>query len=335
MEQQRNLWDWTDNFSWSKYNESQMKEKTIFMQLLREICNLIEQPPHSKGRKPVNYSDMIYALALKNYLTFSSRRVHSDLKLAKELDLIHKEFHFNTLLKYLEEPSLKLILKELIEISALPLKQIELDFAVDATGFGTSKFVRWFDVKHGDKNAKRREFRKCHAMCGVKTNIITSVEVTEGYTHDSTQFEGVVKRTFSNWNVQEVSADKGYSSRKNLNLISELGAVPYIPFKKSTSGKRVRNHTLGIWGTMYRYFNEHKDEFLQHYHKRSNVESVFSMIKARFGNNVRCKKQISQDNEILLKCLCHNLCCLVQEIFLNKIDINFKKCADNYIAHKH
>ena len=92
--------------------------------------------------------------------------------------------------------------------------------------------------------------------------------------------------------------------------------------------------TLGIWGTMYRYFSEHKEDFLEHYHKRSNVESVFSMIKARFGNNVRCKKETSQDNEILLKCLCHNLCCLVQEIFLNKIDINFKKCADVYVAHK-
>lgn len=334
MEQQRNLWDWTDKFSWSKYNQSQMKEKALFMQLLREVCNLIEQPPHNKGRKPVNYADMIYALALKNYLTFSSRRVHSDLKLAKELDFIDKEFHFNTLLKYLEEPSLKLILKELIEISAMPLKQIELDFAIDSTGFGTSKFVRWFDVKHGDKNARRREFRKCHAMCGVKTNIITSVEVTEGYTHDSTQFEGVVKRTFANWNVQEVSADKGYSSKKNLKLISELGAVPYIPFKSNASPKN-RRCGSNIWKTMYLYFHEHAEDFAKHYHKRSNVESVFSMIKARFGNNIRCKKPVSQDNEILLKCLCHNLCCLVQEIFLNKIDINFKKCADNYIAHKH
>ena len=105
-----------------------------------------------------------------------------------------------------------------------------------------------------------------------------------------------------------------------------------IPFKKNVTGKSGGSST---WAKMYKIFATNYIEFAKHYHKRSNVESVFSMIKARFGNNVRCKKQICQDNEILLKCLCHNLCCLVQEIFLNKIDINFKKCADNYIAHKH
>ena len=77
--------------------------------------------------------------------------------------------------------------------------------------------------------------------------------------------------------MKEVSADKGYSSRKNLKLISELGAIPYIPFKKNVTGKRVKNHTLGIWGIMYNYFNEHKEEFAKHYHKRSNVESYFNI----------------------------------------------------------
>lgn len=277
---------------------------------------------------------MIYALALKKYLTFSSRRVQSDLKLAKDLNFITKDFHFNTLLKYLEDSRMKNVLKELIEISALPLKQIELDFAVDATGFSTSKFVRWADVR-GDKRAKRRAFRKCHAMAGVKTNIITSVEVTEGHVHDTTQFSTVVKPTIANWNVQEVSADMGYLSKANLDLVARNGAVPFIPFKKNSTIRGGRGSTSHIWKTMYKYFHENKDDFYKHYHKRSNVETVFSMIKARFGNNLRCKKETSQDNEILLKCLCHNICCLVQEIFLNNISIDFEKCARAYVAHKH
>lgn len=38
------------------------------------------------------------------------------------------------------------------------------------------------------------------------------------------------------------------------------------------------------------------------------------MIKRRFGNNVKCKKEISQDNEILGKILAHNICVVIQEI---------------------
>ena len=56
-----------NDFNWSLYNQSQTKEKIFFMRLLRELCDLIEQPPHDKGRKPVKTGDMIYSLALKTY----------------------------------------------------------------------------------------------------------------------------------------------------------------------------------------------------------------------------------------------------------------------------
>ena len=58
------------------------------------------------------------------------------------------------------------------------------------------------------------------------------------------------------------------------------------------------------------------------------------MIKRKFGNNVKCKKEISQDNEILAKILAHNICVLVQEIFLNQIDVNFNYHKKHYVAQK-
>ena len=42
-------------------------------------------------------------------------------------------------------------------------------------------------MKHRGEG-KWRQYRKCHAVCGVKTNIITSVDITEGYVNDQTQF---------------------------------------------------------------------------------------------------------------------------------------------------
>lgn len=333
-EKQTILADHDRQFSWHNYNESQTKEKALFVNILSDLCNLVEEPKHDKGRKPTKTRDVLFAIVLKQYLNISSRRVQSDLKLFKEIGFIDSEIPFNTLLDHLERRELKEIFRELIEISALPLKQIELDFAIDATGFGTSRYRTFFHMKHG-KEGRWKEFRKCHAVCGVKTNIITSVDITEGYVSDQVKFDELAKDTARNFKIRDFTADKGYLSIPHYNLIHELGGQAFIPFKKNSTGKGRGTQQTGrkdIYRKAFKFFKENREEFLLRYHKRSNVESCFSMIKRRFGNNVFCKKEISQDNEIMAKILAHNICVLVQEIFLNKIEVNIDFRARQYVA---
>jgi hypothetical protein len=52
---------------------------------------------------------------------------------------------------------------------------------------------------------------------------------------------------------------------------------------------------------------------MDHYHKRSNVESTFSMMNRKFGDAVRSKNDVAMVNEALCKILAHNLCYLIQE----------------------
>jgi len=66
---------------------------------------------------------------------------------------------------------------------------------------------------------------------------------------------------------------------------------------------------------MFHYFYLNRDEFLGRYHQRSNVESTFSMVKAKFGDSVRSKLDVAMKNEVLCKCLCHNICCLIQATY--------------------
>jgi len=68
-----------------------------------------------------------------------------------------------------------------------------------------------------------------------------------------------------------------------------------------------------------------RDGFLAHYHKRSNVETAFSMIKGKFGDAVRSKSDTGQLNEVLWKVLCHNLCVLIQAIHEMGIEPTFDK----------
>jgi hypothetical protein len=159
---------------------------------------------------------------------------------------------------------------------------------------------------------------KAHLMVGVKTNVVTSVEVTDGYANDMPRLPGLVATTASRFQIAEVSADKGYLSNDNFNAIVNLGATPYIPFKINSKGEGPE-----LWRKLWHFYQFNRPEFLANYHKRSNVESTFDMIKAKFGGSVRSKKPVAQMNEVLCKVVCHNLCVLVQSIYELGIEPTF------------
>lgn len=296
--------------NWKAYNKAQVNEKLIFMKLLKDLCNQIKQPIYNFGRPTLPFSEMIFCMAYKVYSTLSGRRFMSDLKIAKEMGLIQKVPHYNSMFNFFNDKNMKPLISELIKLSSLPLKEIEKDFAVDSSGFSTCRFTRWFDYKWG-KDKKQRIWLKAHICSGVKTNIVTGITITEGHDNDSPQLKYLVEQTAKNFNLNEVSGDKAYSSKNNLAIIKENGAIPFIPFKSNTSGKADGSM---FWKKMYHYFLYKNEEFLKHYHKRSNVETTFHMIKAKFEERLRSKSQLSQTNELLLKVLCHNICCVIQSI---------------------
>ncbi len=153
-------------------------------------------------------------------------------------------------------------------------------------------------------------------MCGVKTHIVTSVEATPYESSDNRQFIPLVSKTAETFNINEVSADKAYTDRRNLKAVQAVGGTAFIPFKSNSTGKADHHHGFdGLWSRMWHFYNFNREVFLSHYHKRSNVETAFSMIKARFGASVRAKTPIAQVNEVLCKVLCHNICVLIQSIY--------------------
>ena len=79
-----------------------------------------------------------------------------------------------------------------------------------------------------------------------------------------------------------------------------------------------------MWKRLYAYFTLHEEAWKAHYHKRSNVETVFSMVKGKFGDCVRSKSETGQVNEVLFKFLCHNICCLIQAMYQRGLTPNFE-----------
>jgi transposase len=264
-------------------------------------------------------SDMTFASVFKVYCGFSSRRFTTDLRDAFVAGHIDSTPHFNSVSNYLAKPELTDILKELVVLSSLPLKAVETDFAVDASGFSDSRYARWFDKKYG-KGKPPRDWFKAHLICGVRTHVVTGVDISGWTVHDNYFFAPMVKQTAQNFEIREIAADKAYLSRKNMEMVEALGATPFIPFKKS---RHVEPKDDSMWTKMYHLFHYRREEFLAHYHKRSSVESVFSMIKGKFGPAVRSKSEQGQVNEVLAKVLCHNVCVLIRAMHELGIEPNF------------
>jgi transposase len=111
--------------------------------------------------------------------------------------------------------------------------------------------------------------------------------------------------------MKEVSADKGYLGASNMLATLQRGAIPYIPFKSNSvpDSRGSYGPKSELWSRMYHFYALNRAEFLQHYHKRSNVETTFHMIKAKFGQRLRSRTLTAQINEALCKVLCHNLRC--------------------------
>jgi transposase len=69
------------------------------------------------------------------------------------------------------------------------------------------------------------------------------------------------------------------------------------------------------WTEMYCHFASNREHFLSRYYLRSNVESCFSMMKRKFGDSLRARTDVAMVNEALAKVLCHNLTCLIHEMY--------------------
>lgn len=313
---------------WSNYDKASINQKELFMKLLGNIANNIKQPEYKFGRPTLPIRDMVYSSVMKVFSTFSLRRFMGDMQLAQEKGYITKKPCYASVGHFFQREDLTPLLSKIVTFTSLPLKSIENDFGIDSTGFGTTNFQRWFSFKHQRQISSKR-WVKCHFMTGVKTNIITSVNITSEFDNDSPELKELVNKTSENFSMEEVSCDKAYLGRDNLEHIEEKGAVPYIPFKKNSQPNKHGN----TWKRMYHYFMLNNEVFMNNYHKRSNAETTVFMMKSKFGDSVKSKSWTAQINEVLCKVICHNICVVIQEMFELGIEADF--CAKPEIRNNY
>ncbi len=296
--------------NWPAYNLAQATEKRRVRVLLHELCrNLAERqrPEYRPGRKPHSICDQVFAMAYKVYCGLSARRFSTDLSEAYAGGFLSRPIPGVKVVAFFEDASLTPILKELIGYSARPLRAVETEFSIDSTGFSSSRYERWYDQKYGVTRFKGA-WVKTHIASGRKTHVVTAVRILDQNAADGPQFIPLLRDTRRHFEIGEVSADKAYASFENFEEIAACGGQAFIAFKSNATGG-----VGGMFEKAFHYFQYHRDEYLKHYHKRSNIETTISAIKRKFGDSVMSKNDAAMVNEVLCKLLCHNLTCLVQE----------------------
>lgn len=303
--------------NWKAYNKAQTSEVESFDVLLKDLVGSVEEPEQHMGRPKASDRDLLFCAIQKVYSQLSSRRAHSLYRSAGSKEQIDKAPSYNMVNIFLNREDITPTLQNLLKLSALPLKSVETDFAVDSSGFRTTRFNEYCRHKHHTKG--EHDWVKAHILIGTKTNTVVSAEITHSRANDAPYFEPLVRRAHEDgFSLNEVSADKAYSSKLNLKLIDDLGGTPYVPFRKNVTDKpaRIKTHNRdghSIWIKMYHYFKFRNEEFMEHYHKRSNVETTFFMIKQKFGETLKSKNRRAQVNELLCKLIAHNIVVLIHE----------------------
>ena len=297
---------------WPNYNKAQTREKGHVQTLLADLVNGLrptEPIKRGRGRPEVPVADNIFAAVYKVYCGWSARRFMYDLESAHERGFLSRSMSHNSVLRALESEELTPILKDLVGQTALPLASVESTFAVDSSGFCTSKFRRWFDHKYGGERSAH-VWVKVHLVTGCLTNCVTAADILDMNANDCPQLPGLIDTTAEGFKIGNVCADKAYPSNDNFAAVAKHGGTLYAAFKENTTGG-----VGGLFAKAFHFFQFNKDEFLRRYHQRSNVESTFSGIKRVMGDSVRSKTDAAMVNEVYCKLIAWNLTCLVHAIY--------------------
>ena len=299
--------------NWEAYNEAQRTEKSRFQVLLHDLCQGIREPearPGKPGVKPHTYKDSVFAMVWKVYTGFSTRRSSTDMAEAHEKGYTSRLIPGAKVCQFHENPLFTPILQNLIAQSSLPLRAVETQFAIDSSGFSACRFDRWVIEKHGQPPVESRKHTwiKAHICVGTRTQICCAAVVLDKNSADCPQFAGLTKATAQGGKIGEMTADKAYLSAENVETVCAAGGMPFIAPKTNSTGG-----IGGLFEKMVHYFHYRQADFLQHYHRRSLIETCFSMVKRKFGDSCRSKTDVAMRNECLSKLLAHNLCVLIQE----------------------
>jgi hypothetical protein len=177
---------------------------------------------------------------------------------------------------------------------------------IDSSGFKITHASQYYT----DRTATRRKYAKLSIGADVLQQIICSIKIRRAPTrHDNIDFKPIITRLAEILPVSVVTADKGYDSEDNHQLVREtLQALSLIP---------ARYEHVPIWRTHGKYRKQMKRGYSKLlYNQRNKDETIMSVIKRLFGEHLMSKLIRTQNRELSFRCITYNMHRLTNLIIL-------------------
>lgn len=158
--------------------------------------------------------------------------------------------------------------------------------AIDGTGYSTNCASLYYSMKI-ERKTSRKMFLQSIITVDTDILLIASQHSRKGPGNENSFFMPLVKRASRHLSITHVVADRGYDCEANHEFVNDkIGAKSIIPVKDYP-------------GKIHGYYRKKlKKRFNKKiYHKRSLAETVFSMIKRRFGSILQSRSLAQQNRE--------------------------------------
>jgi len=167
---------------------------------------------------------------------------------------------------------------------------------INATGFGHGQSSYYYT-----KRAKlRRKFVKMSAISDMKEQLVCAIKIRHRQRHDSIDFVPLIQKVNEIIPIGTVVADKGYDSEKNHVESDSLGMVSIIP-------PRYENVSVYKTRGYHRKMLKRNGYDKSIYHQRNKTETIFSVIKKIFGENVTSRKVATKNRELYYRVIAYNV----------------------------
>jgi len=290
----------------SNHKETLKKSSGRFISFIKHAFSLVQSShlalySSKYSRRDYIQHQLLTILLFKEYRKEDYRTVMWDLV---EMDRVRETLglttipHFTTLQKLLNRIKpvyLDILFKSTLKLFYFPDDTISIT-ALDSAGFTSGYYSHYYSERIGKI---RKHFMKTSISVDIDQQVITGFIISKSRIHDSKHAYPLLKKCHKNLKSECYVMDRGYDSEKMHRFIREsLKAISIIP----TRSWRGTEH---IWG---KYRREMTDNFdAVRYRKRFLVETKFSVLKRRFGADLKSRIYQIQKKEIACKIVLANL----------------------------